>query len=65
MNLTEWKELKETQELMLGTDRRINDCIEQLVGSAGVDPRRDSFLAGVIAALRDVVEIKFEETHDN
>ncbi len=65
MNLKEWKELKETQEVMFEIQRRIDDCTEQLVASAGIDPRRDSYLAGVVAALRDVTEITIEETHVN
>lgn len=64
--LNEWKHLDITQEVFLELNRRVKDYTEELVNSAGVDSRRDSFLAGAIAALKDVVDFQFdEEPHGN
>lgn len=61
MTLSEWKGLGLTQEVLAELTRRINEHKENLVFSAGIDPRLDSYRGGAIAALKDVVEFHFDE----
>ena len=61
MTLSEWKSLAITQEYMAELKRRIEDQKEDLVLSAGVNPIRDSYRSGIIAALTDAVEFHFDE----
>jgi hypothetical protein len=61
VTLTDWKSLAITQEFIAELKRRVLEQTELLSGSAGVDPRTDSYRAGVIAALKDVVEFHFDE----
>ncbi len=65
MTLSDWKHLEVTQEVLLELQRRIDVLSEELVMSAGIDPRLDAYRSGAIAALRDVVGITLEGAHDN
>ncbi len=66
MTLNDWKSLEITEEILNELKKRVDILTESLVESAGVDPRRDAFHSGAIAALRDVLSFEFdEETHDN
>ena len=66
MTLNDWRSLELTQEILMELKRRSDDLKEALVESAGVDPRLDSYRAGAIAALKDIISFEFtEETHDN
>jgi hypothetical protein len=61
VTLSDWKEMAITQEFLAELQRRLNAEKESLTESAGVDPRLDSYRAGVIAALKDVVDFHFDE----
>lgn len=61
MTLSDWKTLSITQEFMGEFKRRQRTLTEELADSAGVDPRLDAYRAGVIAALKDLVDFQIEE----
>lgn len=61
MTLSDWRQLDATQEVFLEIKRRMDVLTEELVLSAGNDPRLDAYRSGAIAAFRDVVGITLEE----
>ena len=57
---TEWRNHLVTQALMAAFNSRINEATEYLQEQAGVDPNKDRYLSGYIAAARDFVQAKPE-----
>ena len=57
----EWAKLPVTKTVFRTLRNRIKDRAEELSFSAGIEPLDDRFKTGGIAALRDVVQIKYDD----
>jgi hypothetical protein len=57
----QWKDSPVTEEVLELICDRIEDAKEILAASAGNDPLNDRFYVGMIRALREVLEISYEE----
>lgn len=60
----DWKQHPITKRVFAGLAEQEAIMAEQLVVSAGVDPKEDRFKVGYIAALRDVYLIRLEDEED-
>lgn len=65
MTLNEWKGFEITQEVVGAIKNLRAYAIEQLAESAGIDPLKDRWLCGAIAAYNDFLDIQIEEPHGN
>lgn len=63
----DWKNNVVTQEFLKAVAARSEQAIQILALSAGVDPLSDRFTCGMIHAMREVLDVQFddiEETKD-
>lgn len=64
MTLQEWKGFSVTQEIMGELRKRQAEAKEYLAHNAGIDPLRDRWYTGTIAAYEDMLNIELDgETH--
>ncbi len=60
-----WKSSPVTNEVFGIINERIQDAKEVLAKQAGIDSREDGFYCGMIHALREILEISYEEDSHN
>ena len=64
MTLSDWKSLEITDLILTELKRRQEEAKEKLASIAGLDPLRDRWLCGAIAAYEDVLNIELDgEVH--
>jgi hypothetical protein len=58
---SDWKKHPITKRVFDGLKEQGSNLAEELIYNAGVDPARDRFLAGYLAAQRDFYLIQLED----
>jgi hypothetical protein len=61
----DWKALSITQVIIAELQKRVENYLEELAQSAGVDPLEDRRKCGIIAAYREIINIHEEDTVGN
>lgn len=59
-----WKEDQVTKLVLQVVAQRIDNQVERLAISAGLDPSQDRFNVGYIAALRDILNIGMQDAQE-
>jgi len=60
----DWKRHPMTQVVMSEFAAKVADIKEQLAETAGVDPARDRYYTGYIAAFNDILRMEYNEVNE-